>query len=254
MAEAVSPAAPAAAITPGASSAQSTAQTSKPPDPAPDPAPEPAGGQSAASSIARPLRVGVLALQGDYAAHVAALRKAAAAKGEPLTLVLVRQPVQLAEIDGLIIPGGESTTFLKFLERDGFLDALQAFAASRPTFGTCAGSILLATEVMHPAQRSLGILDATVERNAYGRQNDSAILLSDTALGGPPLEMVFIRAPRFARIGPGVQVLAKRDGSPTLVEQRNILAATFHPELSQDSRVHGYFLEKVRASLLAPSM
>ncbi len=195
----------------------------------------------------RAMRVGVLAIQGDYAAHVAALRRAAAAAGEPLTLVLVRKPAELDDLDGLVIPGGESTTFLKFLERDGFLDALQAFAASRPTFGTCAGSILLAGEVLHPAQQSLGVLDATVERNAYGRQNDSAILHVDTELGGPPLEMVFIRAPRFTRVGTDVRVLAERDGFPTLVEQAHLLAATFHPELSQDTRVHRYFLEKVRA-------
>ncbi len=194
-----------------------------------------------------PLRIGVLAIQGDYAAHAAALRNAAAASGAPLTLVLVRKPSELDAIDGLVIPGGESTTFLKFLERDGFLDALQAFAGSRPTFGTCAGSILLATEVLHPAQTCLAVLDATVERNAYGRQNESAILHAHTGLGGPPLEMVFIRAPRFARIGPGVRVLAERDGSPTLVEQNHLLAATFHPELSPDTRVHRYFLEKVRA-------
>ncbi len=195
----------------------------------------------------RALRVGVLAVQGDYAAHVAALRRAASIDGEPLTLVLVRKPAELQDLDGLIIPGGESTTFLKFLERDGFLDALQSFAAARPTFGTCAGSILLAAEVLHPAQASLGALDATVERNAYGRQNDSAILHVDTKLGGPPLEMVFIRAPRFTRVGADVRVLASRDGFPALVEQGHLLAATFHPELSEDARVHRYFLEKVRA-------
>ena len=203
--------------------------------------------QPEAAAEPRPLRIGVLALQGDYAAHAAALRNAASATGAPLTLVLIRKPSQLDDIDGLVIPGGESTTFLKFLERDGFLGALQTFAGSRPTFGTCAGSILLATEVLHPPQPSLAVLDATVERNAYGRQNDSAILHAHTALGGPPLEMVFIRAPRFTRVGKGVRVLAERDGSPALVEQNHLLAATFHPELSQDSRVHRYFLEKVRA-------
>ncbi len=197
----------------------------------------------------RPLRIGVLALQGDYAAHAAALQRAAEQGAEPVTLVLVRRPAELASLDGLIVPGGESTTFLKFLERDGFLSALQAFAGSHPTFGTCAGSILLASEVLHPAQPSLGILDATIERNAYGRQNDSAILHADTGLGGPPLEMVFIRAPRFTRVGAGVQVLAERDGFPALVEQNTILAATFHPELSEDPRVHRYFLDKVREHL-----
>ncbi len=209
-----------------------------PRQPAPENVPNPAQ---------NPLRIGVLAIQGDYAAHAAALRKAAAASGEPLTLLLIRKPSELSTIDGLVIPGGESTTFLKFLERDGFLPALQAFAAQKPTFGTCAGSILLATEVLNPAQRSLAVLDATVERNAYGRQNDSAILHADTALGGPPLEMVFIRAPRFSRVGVGVRILAQREGSPALVEQEHLLAATFHPELSQDTRVHRYFLDKVRA-------
>jgi 5'-phosphate synthase pdxT subunit len=199
----------------------------------------------------RSLRVGVLAIQGDYAAHVSALRKAAAGVGAPLTIVLVRKPAELETIDGLVIPGGESTTFLKFLERDGFLGALKSFASSKPTFGTCAGAILLAHEVIHPPQPSLAVLDATVERNAYGRQNDSAILHARTALGGPPLEMVFIRAPRFTRTGLKVRILAERDGFPALVEQAHLLAATFHPELSQDSRVHGYFLEKVRTHVTA---
>jgi 5'-phosphate synthase pdxT subunit len=194
----------------------------------------------------RALRIGVLAIQGDYAAHVSALRRAAADTGAPLTLVLVRKPSELDSIDGLVIPGGESTTFLKFLERDGFLGALQSFVNSRPTFGTCAGSILLANEVLHPAQPSLGVLDATVERNAYGRQNDSAILHAESGLGGHPLEMVFIRAPRFTRVGADVRVLARRDGFPALVEQGHLLAATFHPELSQDTRVHRYFLDMVR--------
>ncbi len=193
-----------------------------------------------------PLRIGVLALQGDYAAHAAALRRAAEASGTPLTTLLVRKPKELDGLDGLILPGGESTTFLKFLERDDFLPALQAFTASRPTFGTCAGAILLAREVLHPAQPSLGVLDATIERNAYGRQNDSAILHAPTALSGPPIEMVFIRAPRFTRTGSGVAVLASRDDNPTLVEQKHILAATFHPELSHDTRIHQYFLDKTR--------
>jgi 5'-phosphate synthase pdxT subunit len=200
-----------------------------------------------------PLRIGVLAVQGDYAAHASALRRAAAAQLAPLTVALIRKPEELEAMDGLILPGGESTTFLKFLERDGFLASLQRFVATKPSFGTCAGSILLASEVLHPTQPCLGVLDATVERNAYGRQNDSAILFSDTALGGPPLEMVFIRAPRFARIGPQVRVLAERDGSPTLIEEKHLLAATFHPELSQDTRVHAYFLDKVRAFCAMPA-
>ena len=197
--------------------------------------------------MSNPLRIGVLALQGDYAAHEEALHRAARASGISLAAVLVRKPEELTGLHGLVLPGGESTTFLKFLERDGFLPALQAFAAARPTFGTCAGAILLAREVLHPAQPSLGVLDATVERNAYGRQNDSAILHAETALGGPPIEMVFIRAPRFTRVGPEVRTLAARDGAPTLIEQDHLLAATFHPELSHDTRVHQYFLDKARA-------
>ena len=187
-------------------------------------------------------RIGVLALQGDYDAHAQALREAGA---EP---VLIRKPEQLAAIDGLIIPGGESTTFLKFLERDGFLDSLRTFVETKPTFGTCAGCILLATEVTHPPQASLGVLHATIERNAYGRQIDSSIQTADTQLPGGPLEMVYIRAPRIVKTGDGVHVLATRDGFPVLVEQGHIMAATFHPELSQDRRVHQRFVDLVRNS------
>jgi 5'-phosphate synthase pdxT subunit len=181
----------------------------------------------------------VLAIQGDYEAHAQALREAGA---EP---VLVRKAEELAGIDGLIIPGGESTTFLKFLERDGFLGSLQEFVRTRPTFGTCAGCILLAKEVTHPPQASLGALDATVERNAYGRQIDSSIETGETELPGGPLEMVYIRAPRIVKTGEGVKVLAHRDGFPVLVEQGHVMAATFHPELSSDRRVHERFVELV---------
>ena len=161
--------------------------------------------------------------------------------------VLVRKPEELVNIDGLIIPGGESTTFLKFLARDGFLDALQSFVKVKPTFGTCAGCILLAKEVLNPAQESLAVLDATVERNAYGRQIDSAIVEAETKLAGGPLEMVYIRAPRIVKTGEGVEVLAERDGFPVLVRQQHILAATFHPELSQDRRVHKLFVDLVQS-------
>jgi 5'-phosphate synthase pdxT subunit len=190
-----------------------------------------------------PPRVGVLAIQGDFEAHANALREAGA------EAVLVRKPEQLAEIDGLVIPGGESTTFLKFLERDGFLASLQEFVRSKPTFGTCAGCILLAKEVLHPAQQSLGALDVTVERNAYGRQIDSSIEVGETKLEGGPLEMVFIRAPRIVKTGPKVNILAERDGFPVLVEQGKILAATFHPELSSDCRVHKRFVELIQKYL-----
>lgn len=187
-------------------------------------------------------RIGVLAIQGDYDAHAVALREAGA------EAVLVRKPEELAAIDGLIIPGGESTTFLKFLARDGFLNALQDFVRQKPTFGTCAGCILLAKEVLNPAQESLAVLDATVERNAYGRQMDSAILNAATQLDGGPLETVYIRAPRIVKTGAEVEVLAERDGFPVLVRQRQILAATFHPELSADRRVHRLFVDLVRSA------
>ena len=186
-------------------------------------------------------RIGVLAIQGDYAAHALALTEACA------EAVLVRKPEELAGLDGLIIPGGESTTFLKFLERDGFLDRLQSFVRTTPTFGTCAGCILLAKEVLNPSQESLCVLDATVERNAYGRQIDSAIHLGDTKLPGGPLEMVYIRAPRIVKVGESVKILAERDGFPVLIEQGHLMAATFHPELSGDRRVHQHFVELVRA-------
>jgi 5'-phosphate synthase pdxT subunit len=188
-------------------------------------------------------RIGVLAIQGDYAAHAEALRESGAQPVE------VRKPDDLAELDGLILPGGESTTILKFLERRHFFEALEQFCVSRPVFGTCAGAILLAREVRNPAQRSLSVLDAVVERNAYGRQIDSSIVSAETSLPGGPLEMVFIRAPRIIATGSGVEVLAKRDGSPALVRQGNVMAATFHPELTADRRVHKAFVDIVAASL-----
>jgi 5'-phosphate synthase pdxT subunit len=158
----------------------------------------------------------------------------------------VRTPQALEGLDGLVIPGGESTTILKFLERDGFLEALAEFVRATPTFGTCAGAILLAKEVANSTQRSLDALDITVERNAYGRQNDSTILIEETSLPGGPVEMVFIRAPRISRIGAGVETLARRNGDPVLVRSGHLLAATFHPELSEDLRTHELFLDMVR--------
>jgi len=194
--------------------------------------------QSAATTS--PLTIGVLALQGDYEAHARAFKASGA------RTVLVRKAEELDSIDGLVIPGGESTTMLKFLEKDGFFDAISTFAATKPVFATCAGCILLAREVLHPTQRSLGALDATVERNAYGRQIDSTILTLPTEIAGGPLEMVFIRSPRITRVGEGVKVLARRDNFPTLVRQGNLLACTFHPEMTADTRVQQLFLEMVR--------
>jgi 5'-phosphate synthase pdxT subunit len=190
-------------------------------------------------------RIGVLAIQGDYAAHAQALEECGARAVE------VRKPEDLDGVDGLIIPGGESTTFLKLLERGGLLARLQTFVQQKPTFGTCAGCILLADEVLQPKQESLAVLHATVERNAYGRQIDSTIETAQTKLAGGPMEMVYIRAPRIAKVGKDVEVLAERDGFPVLVRQGELLAATFHPELSDDRRVHEYFVEMVKSSRAA---
>lgn len=191
--------------------------------------------------------IGVLALQGAFEVHARRLASLGA------TTALIRKPEQLTTLDALVLPGGESTTFLWHLERSGFYDILNDFVRTKPVFGTCAGCILLAKEVSNPTQKSFGVLDISVERNAYGRQNDSAILTAETALPGGPLEMVFIRAPRIARIGPGIETLATREAtanipaSPTLIRQGKLLAATFHPELSDDTRVHQLFLDIVRS-------
>ena len=190
-------------------------------------------------------RVGVLSLQGDFAAHGAALERAGA---EP---VYVREREQFRDIDGLVIPGGESTTMLKLLHQDGLMDALAEFGRHKPVFGTCAGAILMAAEVWNPPQESLALMDIAVERNAYGRQIDSRVTVLEpepefqkrTAPG--KLEAVFIRAPVIRRVNGGGQVLARYRGDPVLVEQGRHLVATFHPELTADSRVHALFLEKL---------
>lgn len=186
--------------------------------------------------------IGVLAIQGDYAAHAEALEAAGAIPVE------VRKREELNGLDGLILPGGESTTILKFLERGHLFDDLKHFCSVKPVFGTCAGAILLAREVRNPPQKSLGVLDAVVERNGYGRQIDSSILVAESALKGEKLEMVFIRAPRILEIGPEVEILARRDGMPTLVRQGGVMAATFHPELTTDRRVHKAFVDLVNAN------
>jgi len=148
----------------------------------------------------------------------------------------------------LILPGGESTTILRFLDKLQFFDRLREFCIKKPVFGTCAGAILLAREVVNPPQRSLGVLDAAVERNAYGRQIDSSIVTAETKLPGGPLEMVFIRAPKIIEVGSNLEVLARRDDSPVLVRQGHVLAATFHPELSDDRRVHRLFVDLVHSA------
>lgn len=190
-------------------------------------------------------KVGVLALQGDFAAHGAALERAAA---EP---IFVRDADQLKDLDGLVIPGGESTTMLKLLHYDHLLEPLARFGRERPIFGTCAGAILLANEVTHPRQESLALLDIGVERNGYGRQLDSRVAELDpepefqTRAGAGKLEAVFIRAPIIRRVGPQARVLMRYQGDPVLVEQGRHLVATFHPELTADPRVHALFLEKL---------
>lgn len=185
---------------------------------------------------------GILALQGDFEAHRKAVERAGGHAIE------VRTVADLERCDGLIIPGGESTTMLKLLDEEGLTEQLKRFNDRKPLYGSCAGAILLAREVTHPTQPSLGLMDLTVERNAYGRQIDSTILTAQTTLPGGPLEMVFIRAPRIVQTGPAVEVLALRDEFPVLVRQGKIMAATFHPELSQDRRVHRLFVDAVTAA------
>jgi pyridoxal 5'-phosphate synthase pdxT subunit len=192
-----------------------------------------------------PLKIGILALQGDFHLHRKALERCGA------QWVEVRKPEELAGLDGLIIPGGESTTLLKLLDEWDFAPALRGFRRTeRPIFGTCAGLILLASEVQNPHQFSLGFIDATVERNAYGRQRESFEEQGTATLNGRtvPIEMVYIRAPRIRRLGDEVEVLASRHGEPVMAREGNILVATFHPELTDDPTVHRYFCEMVAQS------
>jgi pyridoxal 5'-phosphate synthase pdxT subunit len=184
-------------------------------------------------------RVGVLALQGDFQAHLRALERAGAEAVE------VRSAADLEGVEGLIIPGGESTTMIKLLEEEKLLDPLREFGRAHPIFGTCAGAILLATGVANSPQASLGLMDIQVERNAYGRQLDSRIAhLNPQGMDGG-LEAVFIRAPIIRRVGKDANVLATYEGDPVLVEQGRHLASTFHPELTGDARVHLMFLDKI---------
>ncbi len=200
-----------------------------------------AGGQAA---------IGILAVQGDFALHAKMLDRI----GVPWTLV--KHASELDASAGLIMPGGESTTMLKFFESEGLQAAILDFAAQgKPIFGTCAGAILLAKEVLNPAQAHLGLINITVERNAYGRQIDSAVrpvtfseFAAEDGSADRAVDMMFIRAPIIRRVGEGVRVLGRADGTPVFVEQGNVLAATFHPELTDDERVHRYFAGKVLAA------
>jgi 5'-phosphate synthase pdxT subunit len=190
-------------------------------------------------------KVGVLALQGDFDAHAKAVERAGASP------VLVRSAADLDGLDGLIIPGGESTTMLKLLREEQLMEPLREFGRRRPIFGTCAGAILLANEVSSPAQESLGLIDIDVERNAYGRQVDSRIANVtpeadfQSRTGPGDMEAVFIRAPIIRRVGSDAKVLVQYGGDPVLVEQGRHIVATFHPELSADPRVHELFLQKL---------
>jgi 5'-phosphate synthase pdxT subunit len=190
-------------------------------------------------------KVGVLSLQGDFAAHGAAVERAGALP------VYVRERSQLGEIDGLILPGGESSTMLKLLHYENLFDDVVEYGRRKPIFGTCAGAILMARDVTNPAQESMSLMDIEVERNAYGRQVDSRVVELDTQpefeqrTSPGKLEAVFIRAPIIRRAGQGVHVLAEYAGDPVLIEQGPYLVATFHPELTKDTRVHSLFLEKL---------
>ena len=192
------------------------------------------------------MKIGVLALQGDFDAHRRRLEELGA------EVALVRQAEDFDGLDGLVIPGGESTTFLRLLGEQTF-QKLNEFVHAKATFGTCAGAIMLAREVDNPPQPGLNALDISIRRNAYGRQIESSIVEAPSALGSEPLEMVFIRAPRIESVGPGVEVLAKRGDDPVLVRQGKVMAATFHPELSQDKRVHSEFLNMVTNGSTRPA-
>lgn len=193
------------------------------------------------SSEIRNPRIGVLAVQGDFAAHKRMLSRLG------VDAVEVRRDADLEGLQGLILPGGETTTMLKFLTEENLSEPIRKFAETgKPVFGTCAGAILVAREVSNPNQPALGLIDIGIERNAYGRQMDSFIGEAETTLAGGPMEAVFIRAPRIRRVGPEVEVLATVGEEPVLVREGNIFAATFHPELTEDERAHRLFVEQAR--------
>jgi 5'-phosphate synthase pdxT subunit len=185
------------------------------------------------------MRAGVLALQGAFREHIRALRALGAEAVE------IRLPAELDEVDGLIIPGGESTAMRKLMADFGFIGPLREFAATgKPVFGTCAGLIVMAERLGGRRQELLNLIDIDVERNAYGRQIDSREAdIHGEALGPEPFHAVFIRAPQILGAGPGVEPLSRYRGSVVLARQKNILAATFHPELTDDTRIHGLFLQ-----------
>jgi pyridoxal 5'-phosphate synthase pdxT subunit len=186
------------------------------------------------------MNIGIVAIQGDYAAHAAVLSRVGASH------TLVRTPEDLCDVDGVILPGGESTTHLKVMKEEGLFGGLKDFAAKGGAFfGTCAGAILLARQVHGPSQDSLGLLDMTVLRNGYGRQLASDVHMGNTKLRQEPVEMVFIRAPIIESVGEGIDVLAEDAGHPVLVQRGRVMASTFHPELTDDTTVHEYFLKQI---------
>ena len=195
------------------------------------------------------MKIGILAVQGDFEAHAAMLERLG------VDYVFVRAPRDLEGVDGVILPGGESTTQWKFLVEEG-LDKALTERASRggAIFGTCAGAILLAREARNPEQPSLGLADISVIRNAYGRQLASDIRQGKTSLSPEPVEMVFIRAPIIERVGPGVEVLATSEGQPVLIREGRILIATFHPELTSDAAVHRHFLGMISGNGASPHL
>lgn len=184
------------------------------------------------------MTIGILAIQGDFEAHARALEKLG------VKYIYVRTPEDLQDVDALILPGGESTTHMKLLAETGLDQAIRKMSENGGAFfGTCAGAILLAREVKSPEQKSLGLLDMTVVRNAYGRQLSSDVLTLPTKLREAPLEMVFIRAPLIEKTGANVEVLAEREGKPVLVRQGKVMASTFHPELTNDTIIHEQFVK-----------
>ena len=197
----------------------------------------------AAAENKKLMKIGIVAIQGDFEAHAAMLRRLGAETVE------VRTVKDLEGCDGIVLPGGESTTQLQFLKEEGLFEAIQEFSRNGGAiFGTCAGAILLADKVKNPEQESLGLLNMTVLRNGYGRQLASDVFFGESTLKEGPLEMVFIRGPIIEKVGQGISVLARHEGKPALVEKGNLLAATFHPELSEDPSVHEHFLEMAAKS------